>query len=68
LAVAWLWTDTLAALLVEHDRVEAARVAAWVERPEAFRLPEGGEPIDLARDLLLRQTAAAPGPAGFSWP
>ncbi len=50
--MAWLWTDALAALLVEHDRVEGARLAAWVERPEAYRLPEGREPIDLARDLL----------------
>jgi hypothetical protein len=53
--VAWLWTDALAALLVEHDRVEGARLAAWVERPEAYRLPEGREPIDLARDLLRGQ-------------
>lgn len=50
--MAWLWTDALAALLVEHDRVEGARLAAWVERPEAYRLPEGREPIDLARDLF----------------
>lgn len=52
--MAWLWTDALAALLVEHDRVEGARVAGWVERPEAYRLPEGAEPIDLARELLQR--------------
>lgn len=54
--MAWLWTDALAALLVEHDRVEGARLAAWVESPEAYRLPEGREPIDLARDLLRGET------------
>ncbi|MBN2114760.1 MAG: hypothetical protein JW785_11620 [Acidimicrobiia bacterium] len=55
----WLWTDALAALLVEHDRVEGARVAGWVERPEAYRLPEGAEPIELARELL-RHAAEVP--------
>ncbi|MBM3695068.1 MAG: hypothetical protein FJW79_03930 [Actinobacteria bacterium] len=58
--MAWLWTDALAALLVEHDRVEGTRLAAWVERPQAHRLPEGGDPIDLARDLLRRQADPEP--------
>lgn len=65
--MAWLWTDALAALLVEHDRVEGARLAAWVERPEAYRLPEGREPIDLARDLLRGEAERLPGP-GFARP
>jgi len=60
----WLWTDALAALLVEHDRVAATRVVDWVERPVAYRLAEGCEPLDLARSLLGRE-AAAPGGA---WP
>jgi hypothetical protein len=59
--VAWLWTDALAALLVEHDRVAAARVTAWVERPVAYRLGEGEEAIGLAR-LLLGAEAASPRP------
>lgn len=63
--MAWLWTDALAALLVEHDRVEGARLAAWVERPEAYALPEGREALDVARDLLHRQADAGP-PAGFA--
>lgn len=50
--MAWLWTDTLAALLVEHDRVAPESVAAWVQRPSAYRLPEGRDPLDLARALL----------------
>ena len=62
--MAWLWTDALAALLVEQDRVEGARLAAWVERPEAYRLPEGREPIDLARDLLRGEAERFLGP-GF---
>jgi len=66
--VPWLWTDALAALLVEHDRVEGARLAAWVERPEAYRLPEGRDPLDLARDLLQREMAVPPGPAASRWP
>jgi hypothetical protein len=60
--VAWLWTDALAALLVEHDRVEGARLNAWVERPEAYLLPEGREPIELARDLLERPVDGRAGP------
>jgi len=65
--VAWLWTDALAALLVEHDRVEGARLAAWVERPEAYRLPEGREPLDLARDLLRGEADRLAG-RGFARP
>ena len=59
--MAWLWTDTLAALLVEHDRVAPTRVADWVERPVASRLPEDGEPLALARRLLAPEPAAATG-------
>lgn len=61
--MAWLWTDSLAALLVEHDRVAPARVAGWVERPVAYRTGEGEEALELARGLLGReepQAAAAP--------
>lgn len=47
-----LWTDTLAALLVEHDRVAPEQVAAWVRRPSAYRLDDGGDPLELARGLL----------------
>lgn len=54
----WLWTDTLAALLVDTDRVAPARVAAWVERPVAYRAAEKEEPLELARGLLGREEAA----------
>lgn len=57
--MAWQWTDALAALLVEHDRVDGARLAAWVERPEAYRLPEGRDALDLARELLRCEEAPA---------
>lgn len=53
--MAWLWTDALAALLVEHDRVAPARVAGWMERPVAYRAVEGKDAIELARSLLGRQ-------------
>jgi hypothetical protein len=59
--VAWLWTDILAALLVEHDRVAPARLADWVDRPVAYRLADDGQPLDLARALLERQGAGSPG-------
>jgi hypothetical protein len=51
--MAWLWTDTLAALLVEHDRVSPESVAAWFRHPSAYRLPEGTDPLSLARRLLV---------------
>jgi hypothetical protein len=50
--MAWLWTDTLAALLLEHDGVAPESVAEWVRRPSAYRLPEGSDPLSLARQLL----------------
>ncbi len=36
--MAWLWTDTLAALLMEHDGVAPADLAGWVTRPMAYRV------------------------------
>jgi hypothetical protein len=50
--VTWLWSDALAALLVEYDQVAAARLLPWVERPVAYRLTEGADPVELARRLL----------------
>lgn len=47
-----LWTDTLAALLVEHDSVRPELVEAWVRRPCAYRLEDGADPLSLARRLL----------------
>ena len=51
--MAWLWTDTLAALLVEHDGVPAEQVARWVRRPVGYRIEEGQDPLTLARRTLL---------------
>jgi hypothetical protein len=51
--MAWLWTDTLAALLAEHDHVPVERLASWVERPIAYRLDDGQDPLTLARRVLL---------------
>lgn len=55
--MAWLWTDSLAALLVEHDRVAPTRVAGWVDRPVAYRAGDGEEALELARGLLGREEA-----------
>jgi hypothetical protein len=58
--MAWLWTDTLAALLLEHDGVAPESVAAWVQRPSAYRLPDGCDPLSLARQLLARSDDLTP--------
>lgn len=55
--MAWCWTDTLAVLLVEHDRVAPTRVADWVERPVAYRLAEDAQPLELARRLLCPEAS-----------
>ena len=51
--MAWLWTDTLASLLVEHDGVAPESLAVWVLRPVAYRLDDEGDPLVLARRVLL---------------
>jgi hypothetical protein len=51
--VAWLWTDTLASLLVEHDGVAPEAVLRWMQHPVAYRLDEGIDPLTLARRVLL---------------
>lgn len=58
--MAWCWTDALALLLVEHDRVAPTRVADWVERPVAYRLADDAQPLELARRLLCPGAAASP--------
>jgi hypothetical protein len=50
--VAWLWTDTLATLLAEHDGVALDPVAPWVRNPVAYRLEQGDDPLALARRVL----------------
>lgn len=57
--MAWLWTDTLAALLLEHDRVPEEWVAPWVRHPTAHRIEDGDDPLALARRLLYDR--AGPG-------
>ncbi len=61
--MAWCWTDALAALLVEHDRVAPTRVADWVERPVAYRLADDAQALELARGLLRPEGAASPAAA-----
>lgn len=52
--MAWLWSDTLAALLVEHDRVRPERVVGMTERPIGYRLGADEDPLELARAVLRR--------------
>lgn len=66
--MAWLWTDALAALLVEHDRVAPARVVGWVERPVAYRAGDGEEALQLARGLLGQEEAEPARPGGVAFP
>ena len=62
--VAWLWTDTLANLLMEHDAVAPDLLRGWIRDPVGYRLGEGVDPLALARALLAeRQGQIEPGRA-----
>ena len=43
--VAWLWTDTLANLLMEHDAVAPDLLRGWIRDPVGYRLGEGVDPL-----------------------
>jgi len=58
--MAFLWTDTLAALLMEHDGIAPEQVEAWRARPVAHRIGEGMDPLTLARGLLGAADAEEP--------
>jgi len=58
-AVAWLWTDTLACLLMEHDSVAPELLRGWIRRPIGVRIAEGNDPLELARALLAERRAGA---------
>lgn len=47
----WLWTDTLAALLSEHDGVPPAALVDWVQRPVGVRIHPPDDILSLARRL-----------------
>ena len=59
----WLWTDDLAALVVEADGIDPGQVADWLAAPVAYRVDEADDPLTVARTLLndesLRRGAAA---------
>lgn len=62
--MAWLWTDTLACLLMEHDAVAPELVRGWIRHPVGYRLGEGVDPLAMARALLTeRQGQVEPGRA-----
>jgi hypothetical protein len=55
----WLWTDGLAALLIEHDGVAAGELLGWLNRPTAHRLLEGQDPLAAARLLRAEESGLA---------
>jgi hypothetical protein len=56
----WLWTDTLAALLIEHDGIAPAALDGWRRNPVGHRLGDGQDPLALARALLAREPPQPP--------
>ena len=54
----WLWTDDLAALLIEQDGVGSSTVVDWTQRPVALAVAESVEPLDFARTLLDAESEA----------
>jgi len=59
--MAWVWTDELAARLIE-DGVEDGVVGEWVARPVGVAVPDGADPLQWgARMLGIEVEPAAPG-------
>jgi hypothetical protein len=54
--VAWLWTDNLAALLVEQDGVVPGDLLDWLSHPMAYRVSDGRDPLAAARELRAVET------------
>lgn len=50
--MAWLWSDDLARLLVEHGVADESTVAEWITTPIAFRVDDEEEPRSAAHRLL----------------
>ena len=48
----WFWTDDLAELLVEEADVRPEALAEWTQRPVGVAVPDGTEPLTVARALL----------------
>lgn len=48
----WFWTDDLAELLLEQADIRPETVAEWTQRPVGLAVPDGAEPLAVARALL----------------
>lgn len=57
--MAWLWTDDLAYLLIEHDGADPELFEGWTERPVGIRVEEPAAPIETARRLAQDLAAGA---------
>jgi hypothetical protein len=53
--MAWVWSDELAAVLIEHDGVASGMLADWIHRPRGHALPAGVAPLEFARLLLASE-------------
>ena len=56
----FVWSDELAALLIEEDAMDPSQFRSWLSRPIAYRLPEDASPLVFGRRLLELERAPAP--------
>ena len=52
----FVWSDELALLLRDEGEATARQLSHWIASPVGYRLPEGTDPVDFARQLLGRET------------
>lgn len=48
----WFWTDDLAEILIEQADIRPETLVDWTRRPVALAVPDGAEPLAVARSLL----------------
>jgi hypothetical protein len=59
IAMTWLWTDSLATLLVEHDGVAPGDLLGWLSRPTAYRVSDEQDPLATARSIRAEESRPA---------
>lgn len=48
----WFWTDDLAELLSAQADISPETLIEWTRRPVGLAVPDGAEPLAVARSLL----------------